>query len=136
MSTSLRPSLRKLNLVRDALEKAKLIHERIRTAQSRQKSYDDRKVRIVAFMEGEKVLLRVLPMKDMMRFGKKGKLSPLYIGSFEVLERVGEVTYRLALPPNLSEVHPVVHVSILPKYCEDLSHALDFSPVQLDKGLT
>ncbi|XP_075086201.1 uncharacterized protein LOC142168924 [Nicotiana tabacum] len=71
----------------------------------------------------------------MMRFGKEGKLSPLYIDPSEVLERVGEVAYRLALLLGLSGVHPVFHVSILQKYCEDQSYILDFILVQLDKNL-
>ena len=69
---------------------------------SRQKEYADRKVRDLEFMEGEQFLLKVSPMKGVMRFGKRGKLSPRYIGPFEVLKRVGEVAYELALPPRLS----------------------------------
>ncbi|XP_070045428.1 uncharacterized protein [Nicotiana tomentosiformis] len=84
----------------------------------------------------ERVMLRVSPMKGVMRFGKKGKLSPRYIGPFEILERVGEVAYKLAFPPSLSVVHQVFHVSMLQKYYGDLSHVLDFSSVQLDKDLT
>ena len=124
------------DLVQDALDKVKIIQDRLRTAQSRQKSYADRKVRDIAFMVGERILLRVSPMKGVMRFGKKGKLSPRYIGPFEILERVGEVAYRLALPPSLSAVHPVFHVSMLQKHHSDPSHVLDFSSVQLDKDLT
>ena len=75
-------------------------------------------------------------MKGVMRFGKKGKLSPRFIGPFEILDRVGEVAYRLALPPSLSAVHPVFHVSMLRKYHGDPSHVLDFSTVQLDKDLS
>ncbi|XP_070013657.1 uncharacterized protein [Nicotiana sylvestris] len=70
------------------LYKVKLIQEILRTTSSRQKIYDDKKVRDVAFMVGENVLLRVLPMKGMMRFGKKCKLSSQNIGAFEVIERV------------------------------------------------
>ncbi|XP_070054747.1 uncharacterized protein [Nicotiana tomentosiformis] len=87
-------------------------------------------------MVGEVVLLRVSPVKGVMRFGRKGKTCPRYIGPFEILERVGEVAYRLALPPSLSSVHPVFHVSMLRKYHCDLSHMLDFSSVQLDKDLS
>ncbi|XP_070056941.1 uncharacterized protein [Nicotiana tomentosiformis] len=104
--------------------------------QSRQKSYADRRDRDVSYMVGEKVLLRVLPMKGVMRFGKKGKLSPQYISPFDVLERVGEVAYRLALPPSLTGVHPVFHVSMFRKYYGGPSYVLDFIPVQLDKDLT
>ncbi|XP_070017066.1 uncharacterized protein [Nicotiana sylvestris] len=70
-----------------------------------------------------------------MRFGKKGKLSRRFIGPFEVLNRVGEVAYELALPPSLSGVHPVFHVSMLRKYHVDLSHVLNFGTIQLDESL-
>lgn len=76
------------DLVKDALEKVKLIQERLRTAQSRQKSYADQKACDLSFMVGEKVLLKVSPMKGIMRFGKKSKLSPRFIGPFEVLSIV------------------------------------------------
>ncbi|XP_070035169.1 uncharacterized protein [Nicotiana tomentosiformis] len=105
-------------------------------AQSRKKSYADRKVRDVAYMEGEKVLLRVSPMKCVKRFGKKGKLSPRYISPFEVLERTGGVASKLALRPSQSSVHVVFHVFMLRKYYGDPSHALDFNTVQLDGDLT
>ena len=93
----------------------KSIQEKLLAAQSRQKEYANRKVRDLEFMEGEQVLLKVSPMKGVMRFGKRGKLSPRYIGPFEVMKRVGEVAYELALPPGLSGVHPVFHVSMLKK---------------------
>ena len=81
----------------------KSIQENLLAAQSRKNEYPDRKVRDLEFIEGEQVLLKVSPMKGVMRFGKRGKLSPRYIGPFEVLKRVGEVAYELALPPGLSE---------------------------------
>ncbi|XP_070005597.1 uncharacterized protein [Nicotiana sylvestris] len=87
-------------------------------------------------LEKVKVLLRVSPMKDVMRFGKKGKLSPKFIGHFEILQRVGEVSYELALPPSLAGVHSVFHVSMLRKYHGDPSYVLDFSSVQLDKDIS
>ncbi|XP_070002329.1 uncharacterized protein [Nicotiana sylvestris] len=90
----------------------------------------------MAFIVGEQVLLRVSPMQGMMRFGKKGKLSPRFIGPFEILDRVGEVAYILAFPPSLSAVHPVFHVLMLRKYHDDPSHVLNFSTVQLDKELS
>ncbi|XP_070039518.1 uncharacterized protein [Nicotiana tomentosiformis] len=124
------------DLVRDALEKVKVIQERLHTAQSRKNSYANRKVRDVSFMVGNNVLPRVSPMKGVMRFGMKGKLSPRFIGLFKILERVGEVAYRLALPPSLARVHKVFNVFMVQKYLEDKSHVLDFSMVQLDENLT
>ncbi|XP_070008213.1 uncharacterized protein [Nicotiana sylvestris] len=94
------------------------------------------KVQDVSYMVGEKVLLKVSPMKGVMRFGKKGKLSLRFTGPFEVLQRIGEVAYVLALPPSLSSVHPVFHVSMLWMYIGDLSHVFDFSTIQLDGDLT
>jgi len=90
----------------------------------------------VSYMVGEKVLLKVSPMKGVMRFGKKGNLSPRFIGPFEVLQRIREVAYELALPPSMSSVHPIFHVSMLRKYIGDSSHVLDFSTVQLDDDST
>nr|XP_009775758.1 PREDICTED: uncharacterized protein LOC104225613 [Nicotiana sylvestris] len=87
-------------------------------------------------MAGENVLLRVSSMKGVMRFGKIAKLSPRFIGPFEILERVRVVAYRITLPPNLVGLHLVFHVYMLRKYHEDRSHVLEFSTVQLDKNLT
>ena len=112
------------DLLRESLDKVKLIQDRLLMAQSRQKSYADRKVRDLEFMIGEGVLLKVSPMKGVMRFGKKGKLSPRYIGPFEVVERIGEVEYQLALPPGLSGVHPVFHISLLKKYHQGGDHVI------------
>ena len=81
----------------------KSIQEKLLAAQSRQKEYADRKVRDLEFMEGEQVLLKVSPMKGVMRFDKRGKLSPRYIGPFEVLKRVGEVAYELTYPQDCQE---------------------------------
>ncbi|XP_070035013.1 uncharacterized protein [Nicotiana tomentosiformis] len=85
---------------------------------------------------GEKVLLKVSPMKGIMRFGKKGKLGPRFIGPFEVLRRVVEVAYELSFPPSLWGNYPVFHVSMLQKYHADKSHVLDYSTVQLDESLS
>ncbi|XP_070057080.1 uncharacterized protein [Nicotiana tomentosiformis] len=124
------------DLVHDSLEKVKLIQDRLCMAQSRQKCYADRKVHDVSYLEREKVLLRVSPIKGVMRFGKKGKLSPRYTGPFEVLGSIGEVAYKLALPPILWSVHPMFHVSRLRKYFGDPSHLLDFGTFRLDGDLT
>ena len=68
----------------------------------------------------------------MVRFGKRGKLSPRFIGPFEILERVDTVAYRLALPPNMSGVHEVFHVSILRRYTPDLAHVVDWGQIEID----
>ena len=114
----------------------KSIQEKLLAPQSRQKEYADRKVRDLEFMEGEQVLLKVSPMKGVMRFGKRGKLSPRYIGPFEVLKRVGEVAYELALPPGLSGVHPVFHVSMLKRYHGDGNYIIRWDSVLLDENLS
>ena len=75
-------------------------------------------------------------MKGVMRFGKKGKLAPRYIGPFEILEKVGKVAYRLALPPQLSSVHNVFHVSMLRRYERDTSHVIDWQPLEIREDVT
>ena len=88
------------------------------------------------FQVGDTVFLKVAPMERVMRFGKKGKLSPRYNRPFEILERIGKVAYRLALPPNLSSVHNVFHVSMLKKYVQDTSHILEQEPIEVHGDLT
>ena len=123
-------------LLRESLDKVKLIQDRLLMAQSRQKSYADRMIRDLEFMVGERVLLKVSPMKGVMRFGKKGKLSPRYICPFEIVERIGEVVYQLALPPGLSGVHPVFHISMLKKYHQGDDHVIQKDLVLLNQNMT
>ena len=87
-------------------------------------------------MVGDLVFLKVSPTRGVVRFGKRGKLSPKFIGPFKVVQQVGECAYRLVLPPSLSGVHDVFHVSMLRKYIIDPSHVLDYSGLQLDDHLT
>ena len=89
-------------LIRETSEKVPNIQVRMRTAFSRQKSYADPRRRDVQFGVGDHVFLKISPMKGVMRFGKKGKLTPRYIGPFEILDRVGNVSYRLSLPLTLA----------------------------------
>lgn len=100
-------------MIEEMVKQVKLIQDRMKQAQDRQKSYANNRRRELEFEVGEKVLLKVYPMKGVLRFGKKGKLSPRYIGPYEILERIGQVAYRLALPLDLERVHNVSHVSQL-----------------------
>ena len=106
------------------------------TAQSRQKSYVDVRRKDLEFAAGDFVWLKISPMKGVVRFGKRGKLSLRYIGLFEILSRVGDCAYQLALPPALSAVHNIFHVSILRKYVPDASHILDFTELGVALDLT
>ena len=80
---------------------------------------------------GDKVFLKVFPWRKVLRFGKKGKLSPRFIGPYEILERIGPVAYRLALPLELTKLHNVFHVSMLRRYRFDGSHILPVQVVQV-----
>ena len=113
------------DLVRDTSKNVDLIQKRLLMAQSRQKSYPDLRRRPLEFEVGDHVFWKVMPKRRVVRFGKQGKLSSRYIGPFEILERVGTVAYRLALPPSLSGVHEVFHVSMLRKYTSDPTHVVD-----------
>ncbi|KAL5545555.1 hypothetical protein UlMin_005242 [Ulmus minor] len=84
----------------------------------------------------KKIQARIETAQRVIRFGKRGKLNPRFIGPYEVLERVGKVAYRLALPPNLASVHNVFHVSMLKKYVPDTSHVLEQEPIELHEDLT
>ncbi len=117
------------DLVEETEEKVRLIRKRLLTAQSRQKSYVDRRRRDLVFQAGKHVLPRVSLSKGFRRFGLRGKLSPRFVGPFKILERVGPVAYRLALPPNLDRVHNVFHISMLRKYLPDPPHVLDVTTI-------
>ena len=120
------------DLIRDTLEKVGMIRKCLLTAQSWHKSYADIRRRPLDFKAGDHVFLKVMPKRGVIRFGKRGKLSPRYIGPFEVLERVGVVAYWLALPPSLSSVHEVFHVSMLRKYTLDPTHIVDWGELVVD----
>ncbi|XP_022876882.1 uncharacterized protein LOC111395103 [Olea europaea var. sylvestris] len=117
-------------------EKVKIIKEKLKTTQDRQKNYVDRCRRNLEFDVGDRVFLRLSPWKGVIKFGKRGKLSPRYIGPYEIVERIGPVAYRLALPTELSRIHDVFHVSMLCKYIPDPSHVLESQPVELKESLT
>ena len=113
------------DLIRDTSEKVSLIRQRLLTAQSRHKGYADVRRRPIEFEVGDHVFLNVMLKRGVVRFDKRGKLSPRFIGTFEILERIGTVAYWLALPPTMSGFHEVFHVSMLRKYTPDLAHVVD-----------
>ncbi|GJV97759.1 putative reverse transcriptase domain-containing protein [Tanacetum coccineum] len=102
-------------LIQETTEKIIQIKQRMQAARDRQKSYADLKRKPMEFQVGDKVMLKVSPWKGVVRFGKRGKLNPRYVGPFKVIERVGEVAYKLELPEELSRVHNTFHVSNLKK---------------------
>ncbi|GJX45992.1 putative nucleotidyltransferase, ribonuclease H [Tanacetum coccineum] len=117
-------------------EKVAVAREKLKEAQTRQKSYADRHRRALEFQPGEHVFLKVSPTRGVRRFGIKGKLSPRFIGPFEILDRVGEVSYRLALPPQLSHVHNVFHVSLLRGYKYHPLHVISYPFDQIREDLS
>jgi len=82
------------------------------------------------------VFSKASPLKGNLRFGQKGKLTPRYIGPFEIFQRVGPVAYRLALPPTLQGIHDIFHVSQLRRYIPDPQHIISFEPLQLKENVT
>jgi hypothetical protein len=103
-------------LIQEAEEQVCIIREKLRVAQTRQKSYADNRRRPLEFEERDLVYLKMSPLCGMRKFKVKGKLFPRYIGQFWVFRQVGEMAYQLKLPDNLVEVHNVFHVSQLKKY--------------------
>ena len=118
-------------LVEQTTKKIKLIRQHLITAQSRQRSYANKRRCPLEFKEGDHVFLKTKPRYGITRFGSQGKLSPRYIGPFEILERVGNVSYRLALPPQMSRVHNVFHVSMLRRYIYDSSHIVHWEDLEI-----
>ena len=99
------------DLIKESEQKVKIIRDRLKVAQSRQKSYADSKCKETEYEVGDRVYLHVSPLRGIKRFGVKGKLAPRFVGPYHVLERMGEVAYKLELPEGLSAVHHVFHVS-------------------------
>ena len=85
---------------------------------------------------GDHVFIKVSPLKGVMRFGKTNKLSPRFVGPFEILEKIGSVAYRVALPPALSKIHNVFHISNLRKYVPDSKHVIEYEPLQIQENLS
>ncbi|XP_057418399.1 uncharacterized protein LOC130712589 [Lotus japonicus] len=125
-----------LEIVQQTTEKIKMIKEKIKASQSRQKSYHDKRRKDLEFEKGDHVFLRVTPVIGVGRALKSRELTPRFIGQFQKSERVGVVAYRIALPPLLANLHDEFHVSQLKKYIADLSHVIQVDDVQVRDNLT
>ena len=117
-------------------EKVKLIQDRMRATQSRQKSYADTRRRSLEFEEGDHVFLRVTPTTGVGRVLKSRKLTPRFIGPYQITRRIGPVAYEIALPPQLAKLHNVFHVSQLRKYVASPDHVLEEDDIQVREDLT
>ncbi|GJV04099.1 putative reverse transcriptase domain-containing protein [Tanacetum coccineum] len=122
-------------IVQETTEKIIQIKQRMQAARDRQKSYADLKRKPMEFQVGDKVMLKVSPWKGVVRFGKRGKLNPRYVGPFKVLEKVGSVAYKLELPEELSRVHNTFHVSNLKKCHADEPLAVPLDGLHFDDKL-
>ncbi|GKD83126.1 putative reverse transcriptase domain-containing protein, partial [Tanacetum coccineum] len=122
-------------LIRDTTKKIVQIKNRLLTARSRQKSYADRRLKPLEFEVGNMVLLKVSPWKGAVRFRKRGKLSPRYIGPFKILARVGPIAYTLELAEELKGIHSTFHVSNLKKCLAEGDVVVSMEEIQLDVKL-
>ncbi|GJT34725.1 putative reverse transcriptase domain-containing protein [Tanacetum coccineum] len=122
-------------IVRETTEKIIQIKHRLQASRDRQKCYADKRRKPLEFQVGDKVMLKVSPWKGVIRFGKRGKLNPRYIGPFKILAKVGTVAYRLELPEKLSRVHSTFHVSNLKKCLSDEPLAIPLDEIHIDEKL-
>ena len=122
-------------MIQETTETIRKIQEHIRVAQSRQKSYADKRRRPLEFQVGDKVFLKVSPTRGVKRFGVRGKLSPRYIGPYEIIEKLNPVAYRLELLAELKHVHNVFHISQLRKYMPDPDHIIVSEPIDIANDL-
>src|SRR3954469_10743676 len=123
-------------MIKEAEEQVRIVRDHLKAAQSRQKSYYDHHHREESYNLDEKAYLRVTPLKGTQRFGIKGKLAPRYIGPFRILAKLGEVSYQLELPPHLSQVHDVFHVSQLKRCFKDPIREVDHEMLDLQDNLS
>ncbi|GJY53664.1 putative reverse transcriptase domain-containing protein [Tanacetum coccineum] len=122
--------------VQETTEKISQIKDRLKVARDRQKSYADKRRKPLEFSVGDYVLLKVSPWKGVVRFGKKGKLTPRFVGPFEIIEKVGPVAYRLDVPKELNGVHDTFHVSNLKKCLADPTLQVPLDEIRVECKLT
>ncbi|GJV39052.1 putative reverse transcriptase domain-containing protein [Tanacetum coccineum] len=122
-------------IIHETTEKIVQIRQRFQAARDRQRSYANVRQKPLEFQVGDRVMLKVSPWKGVIRFGKRGKLNPRYIGPFKILKRVGLVAYTLELPEELRNVHSTFHVSNLKKCLSDESLIIPMKELRLDDKL-
>ncbi|GJY53687.1 hypothetical protein Tco_0445351 [Tanacetum coccineum] len=122
-------------LVQETTKKISQIKDRLKAMRDRQKSYVDKRRKPLEFSVGEYVLLKVSPWKGVVRFGKKGKLAPRFVGPFEIIERIGPVAYRLYLPEEVNGVHDMFYVSNLKKCLGDPTLQVPLDEIRVDAKL-
>ncbi|GJY49302.1 hypothetical protein Tco_0439258, partial [Tanacetum coccineum] len=122
-------------IIHETTKKIIQIKSCIQAARDRQKSYAHLRRKPLEFQVGDKVMLKVSPWKGVIRFGKRGKLNPSYIGPFNILARVGTVAYRLELPEQISRVHSTFHVSNLKKCMADENLVIPLDEIQVNDKL-
>ncbi|XP_071924733.1 uncharacterized protein [Coffea arabica] len=121
--------------IEKASEKVKLVRQRIQTAQSSQKNYTDNRRKNLEFAVGDLVFLKITPLKASLMSGRGKKLQPRFVGPYKIIQRMEQVAYKLKLPPNLSRIHNMFHVSMLKKYHPDPSHVLQPESIEIDETL-
>ncbi|GJU65209.1 putative reverse transcriptase domain-containing protein [Tanacetum coccineum] len=122
-------------IVQETTEKISHIKDRLKVARDSQKSYADKRRKPLEFSVGNHVLLKVTPWKGVVRFGKKGKLAPRFVGPFEITKRIDPIAYRFRLPKELNDVHDTFHVSNLKKCLADQSLHMPLEEIQVDAKL-
>ncbi|XP_012065780.1 uncharacterized protein LOC105628906 [Jatropha curcas] len=125
-----------LEKIQKTKERVEVIKDRLKDAFDRQKYYANLKRRDIEYAVGDKVFLKVSPWKKALRFGRNGKLSLRFIGLYEIIEHVGPLALKLALPLDLDMIHNILHVSMLRRYWSDPSHVISAESISIEPDLT
>ncbi|XP_074327801.1 uncharacterized protein LOC141665715 [Apium graveolens] len=123
-------------LIQQTKEEVYLIRNQLIAAQDRQRKYADPCRKDVEYEIGETVLLKVSPWKGIVRFGKKGKLSPRFVGPSEILGKVRKLAYGLAFPPQMQHIYNIFHVSLLKRFNPDAKCIIENEPVEIEPDLS
>lgn len=125
-----------LDFIQETIEKVAIIRKNLATAESCQKNYADNRRQPLEFAVGDQVFLMVFLYKGKMQFGKRGKLSPHYVGPFQIIERIGPVAYRLTLSPEFTSLYDVFHVLMLKMYYPNPFHIIPYIETQIQADMT